>query len=94
MNTNAQVVVVARVLLPAGLDPLKERFEVREGGLDSTRERVLELAPGASALVPDVRMAGRHQTLSFERPPRTSTEWPGGSFRTRANGVFSPGLHR
>jgi glyoxylate reductase len=53
MNTDAQVVVVARVLLPAGLEPLRERFDVREGGLEATRERVLELAAGASALVPD-----------------------------------------
>jgi glyoxylate reductase len=53
MNADAQVVVVARVLLPAGLEPLRERFEVREGGLETTRERVLELAPGASAFVPD-----------------------------------------
>jgi len=57
MNAEAHVVVVARVLLPAGLEPLKERFEIREGGLDSTRERVLELAPGASALVPDPSVA-------------------------------------
>ena len=53
MNAKAQFVVVARVLLPAGLEPLRERFEVREGGLDVTRERVLELVPGASAFVPD-----------------------------------------
>src|SRR5262245_38791895 len=53
MNTDAQVVVVARVLLPAGLEPLRERFEIREGGLDVTRERVLELAPGANAFVAD-----------------------------------------
>ena len=45
--------VVARVLLPAGLDPLRERFEVREGGLDATREKLFEIAPGASALVAD-----------------------------------------
>jgi glyoxylate reductase len=41
------------VLLPAGMDRLRERFEVREGGLDSTRDAVLAMAPGASALVPD-----------------------------------------
>jgi glyoxylate reductase len=46
-------VVVARVLLPAGLDPLRQRFDVREGGLDATREELFEIAPGASALVAD-----------------------------------------
>jgi glyoxylate reductase len=53
MNEDRQVVVVCRVLLPAGLEPLRERFEVREGGLEATRERILELAPGAAALVAD-----------------------------------------
>src|SRR5215208_1444640 len=53
MNGGAQVVVVARVLLPAGLDPLRERFEVREGGLDTTREEVLAIALGASGFVAD-----------------------------------------
>jgi len=52
VNDDHQV-VVARVLLPAGLDPLRERFEVREGGLDATREKLFEIAPGASALVAD-----------------------------------------
>ena len=53
MNEDRQVVVVCRVLLPAGIEPLQERFEVREGGLEATRERILELAPGAAALVAD-----------------------------------------
>jgi glyoxylate reductase len=53
MNAEAQVVVVARVLLPAGLDQLRERFEVREGGMDADRDRVLEIAPGAAAFVAD-----------------------------------------
>ena len=47
------MVVVCRVLLPAGLDLLTDRYEVSVGGLDATRERLLELVPGASALVPD-----------------------------------------
>jgi glyoxylate reductase len=45
--------VIARVLLPAGLEPLHERFEVREGGLDAGRAELLALAPGADALVAD-----------------------------------------
>jgi glyoxylate reductase len=53
MNTSDQVVVVARVLLPAGLEPLRQRFEVREGGLEVTREEILALAPGADAFVSD-----------------------------------------
>jgi glyoxylate reductase len=53
MNTDAQVVVIARVLLPAGLDRLRDRFEVREGGVEATRDRILEIAPGAVAFVAD-----------------------------------------
>jgi glyoxylate reductase len=53
VNDKRQLVVIARVLLPAGRDLLVERFELREGGLDSTREEVLALAPGAAALVAD-----------------------------------------
>jgi glyoxylate reductase len=47
------VVVVARVLLPAGLEPLAQRAEVRLGGLDMTPARVREIAAGADALVAD-----------------------------------------
>jgi glyoxylate reductase len=53
MNADAQIVVIARVLLPAGLDQLRQRFEVREGGLDADRDRILEIAPGAAAFVAD-----------------------------------------
>lgn len=45
--------VVARVLLPAGLELLRQRFEVSQGGLDVTREQLEEIVPGAIALVPD-----------------------------------------
>jgi glyoxylate reductase len=60
MNAERQLVVVARVLLPAGLNRLRERFEVKEGGLDVTLEQLLSMVPGASALVPDgsVRVDG------------------------------------
>lgn len=47
------LVVIARVLLPAGRDPLRERFEIREGGLQCSREQLLAIAPGAAALVAD-----------------------------------------
>ena len=53
MNENSPIVVVCRVLLPAGLDLLSERYEVRLGGLEATREGLLELVPGAAALIPD-----------------------------------------
>jgi glyoxylate reductase len=53
MNDERQVVVIARVLLPAGRDRLVERFELREGGPDVTREDLLTLVPGAAALVLD-----------------------------------------
>lgn len=47
------VVLIARVLLPAGRELLVEAAELREGGLDATREKMLELAPGAAAIVAD-----------------------------------------
>jgi glyoxylate reductase len=59
MNDERQphVVVIARVLLPAGRDRLAERYEIREGDLEATREELLALAPGASALVADPSVA-------------------------------------
>lgn len=53
MSETGQMVVIARVLLPTGLEPLRERFDVREGGLDVTRTTLLELVPGADAVVSD-----------------------------------------
>jgi glyoxylate reductase len=53
VNDTRQVVVVARVLLPAGRERLAERFDLRVGGLDATREDLLGMAPGAAALVAD-----------------------------------------
>jgi glyoxylate reductase len=53
VNDETHLVVISRVLLPAGRARLAERFELREGGLDATRADVLRLAPGASALVAD-----------------------------------------
>jgi glyoxylate reductase len=53
MSSDRQVVVIARVLLPAGRERLAERFKLREGGLDATRAELLEMAPGANALVAD-----------------------------------------
>jgi glyoxylate reductase len=53
MNTERQRVVIAHVLLPAGLDRLAERFDVSEGGFDATRQGLLERVPGAAAIVAD-----------------------------------------
>jgi glyoxylate reductase len=53
MAASAPTVVIARLLLPAGLEPLRERYEIREGGLEVSREQLLDLVPGAAALVAD-----------------------------------------
>ncbi len=49
--TDRKLVVIARGLLPAGLDPLRARYRVRVGRPEATREELLELVPGAAALV-------------------------------------------
>jgi lactate dehydrogenase-like 2-hydroxyacid dehydrogenase len=51
------VIGVARVLLPAGLDLLRDRGEVREGGLEASAGGVREIAAGADALVTDPTVA-------------------------------------
>src|SRR3954452_17007069 len=53
MNNDSQIVAVARTLLPAGRDRLAERYDVQDGGLDATREDLLAIMPGASAIVSD-----------------------------------------
>ena len=45
--------VIARVLPPAGLEPLQQRFDIREGGLDASPELLAELVAGADAIVAD-----------------------------------------
>jgi glyoxylate reductase len=52
-HTPRPAVLVARRLLPAGMELLTESCEVVEGGLDASRERLHELAPGAAAIVSD-----------------------------------------
>jgi glyoxylate reductase len=46
-------VLIARSLLPAGMELLESQFEVVEGGLDSDSGKLLGLAPGAAAIVAD-----------------------------------------
>ncbi len=47
------VVLVARRLLPAGMELLEDEAQVRDGGLGATPEHLAELAPGAAAIVAD-----------------------------------------
>jgi glyoxylate reductase len=47
------VVAIARVLLPAGLEPIRDLAEIRIGGADATADRVREIAAGAEVLVAD-----------------------------------------
>jgi glyoxylate reductase len=47
------LVAVARVLLPAGLERLREQAEVRSGGLDAERGDILAKVAGADAVVAD-----------------------------------------
>lgn len=47
------MVLVARTLLPAGMVEIENSCEVIHGGLEAGRERLLELAPGAYAIVAD-----------------------------------------
>ena len=63
VSNDRKVVVIARVLLPAGREPLAERFEVREGGMDADRDRILELAQGADAFVADPSLSVDRELL-------------------------------
>lgn len=47
------VIAIMRFLLPAGVEPLRERGEIREGGLEATAETIREIVAGADALVAD-----------------------------------------
>src|SRR5512133_2932491 len=62
------VVAVMRMLLPAGLEPLRGRAEVRSGGLNATRERVLEIVAGADAIVADPTMPVDAELLDAAGP--------------------------
>src|SRR2546423_6636111 len=56
------------MLLPAGLEQLQQRFEVRVGGLDAGRETVLEVGAGAGALVADPAVPVDEQLLVAAGP--------------------------
>lgn len=60
--------VVARGLPSAGLERLKDRYDVRLGGLDAGRDTVLELVRGAAAVVADPTVAIDAQVLEAAGP--------------------------
>jgi glyoxylate reductase len=62
------VVAIARVLLPAGLEPLRERAEVRQGGLEATRERMRAIVAGAEVLVTDATVPVDAELLDAAGP--------------------------
>ncbi len=51
------MVAIARDLLPAGTEPLEQRYEVRRGGLDAGRDEIDQLVAGAAAIVADPTVA-------------------------------------
>jgi glyoxylate reductase len=66
--SSVPIVAIARSLQPSGADPLRERFEVREGGLDASRSDILSLAEGAAALVADSTVAVDAELLDAAGP--------------------------
>ena len=64
----APAVLIARALLPAGVERLGDRVELRVGGLDSDRDRLCELAPGAQAIVADPTVAVDAELLDAAGP--------------------------
>jgi glyoxylate reductase len=61
-------VAIARMLLPAGLEQLQQRSDVRIGGLDAGRETVLELVAGADVVVADPAVPVDEQLLDAAGP--------------------------
>jgi glyoxylate reductase len=61
-------VLIARQLPAAGLQRLSASCEIREGGLDVTPERLLELAAGAEAIVADPTVAVGEALLDAAGP--------------------------
>jgi glyoxylate reductase len=69
MSTGGRpVVLVCRTLLPAGLTELERACAVRSGGLDATRERLLELAEGTDAIVADPAVPVNEELLVAAGP--------------------------
>jgi glyoxylate reductase len=55
-------------LLPVGTERLADACEIREGGLDATPSRLLELAPGVDAIVADPTVAVDEALLEAAGP--------------------------
>ena len=60
--------LVARRLLPAGTERLAGACEMREGGLDASPARLLELAPGIEAIVADPTVTVDEELLEAAGP--------------------------
>ena len=65
---SAPTVLVARKLLGAGMERLAGMCVVRDGGLDVTREELLELAHGVDAIVADPTVAVDEALLEAAGP--------------------------
>jgi glyoxylate reductase len=61
-------VLVARRLLPAGMERLAGQCEIREGGLEATADELLELAPGVDAIIADPTVAVTDALLEAAGP--------------------------
>ena len=68
MSEKSEKVVVARRLLPVGERLLQERFNVVSGGLEADRSDLLELVPGAAAIVADPTVPVDDQVLAAAGP--------------------------
>jgi glyoxylate reductase len=66
--TERPAVLVARSLLPAGLDLLRDACEVRQGGLGADRATVLRLAGGVRGIVSDLAVAVDDELLDAAGP--------------------------
>lgn len=61
-------VVIARQLLQSGLDELDNSHEVVSGGLHGTRDALLDLVPGADAIISDPTVPVNFELLSAAGP--------------------------
>jgi glyoxylate reductase len=62
------VIAIARTLLAAGLEPLRDRAELRVGGLDASRAQVLELVAEADVVVADPTVGVDRELLESAGP--------------------------
>ena len=88
-------VLVARVLLPAGLAMLEAGCEVVQGGLDVRRERLLELAAGVDGIVADPTVGVDDELLEAAGPQlRVRRQLRGRIRQRRSRSVPAPGRRR